>query len=538
MQLRQYQREAIDSLYEYFRINNGNPLIVLPTGTGKSLVMASFIQQAIINWPQTRIIVSTHVKELVQQDYEEFIGLCPFANAGIYSAGLRKRDARAQILFASIQSCYKRAYEFQKCDLLLIDEAHTIPPDGDGMWRTFIDELKRINPYMKIVGLTATDYRMQSGLLTSGDIFTDVCYEYPLIRAIQEGYLCPVVPKNMATKYDLSSVGTRGGDYIAGELEKAVDIDEKTKSAIDEIEAYGAARKSWLIFSAGNQHAEHIHAELQRRGYKGACITQETERAERDQAVKDIKSGAIRYLINNKIFTTGFNAPNIDLIADLGPTKSPGLHVQKMGRGMRLCEGKIDCLVLDFAGNVEYHGPLDEIKGRDKRNGSGGDAPIKVCPKCHTPNFAGIKKCFSCGYEFPFEGPDISGTSGDAALLSNQIQPEWREVLDVKYSIHKKEGKPHPTLKVTYATLSGRVSEWVCFSHAKGSFARKKAESWHKMRGHSLGCPNSVEEALEYVYIQPNRILVGRDGKYDRVLDVDFNVKETLTENNFEIPFF
>lgn len=535
MQLRNYQREAVDSIYQYFSINNGNPLIVLPTGTGKSLVMADFITGAITSWSDTRVIVATHVKELVEQDYLEFVNLCPFADAGLYSAGLKRKDNNNQILFVGIQSAYKKAYDFQRCDILIVDEAHTIPPEGDGMWRTFIDELYKINPQMKIVGLTATDYRMSTGLLTDGDIFTDVCYEYPLIKAVKEGYLAPVVPKNMATAYDLSEVGTRGGEYIAGQLEKAFDIDEKTMKALDEVEAYGALRKSWLIFAAGNQHAEHIHAELQRRGYKGERVTQETDRNVRDQAVKDIKSGAIRYLVNNKVFTTGFNAPNIDLIADFGATKSPGLHVQKMGRGMRLYEGKENCLVLDFARNVDFHGPLDQIKGRSKKKGMGGDAPVKVCPQCAEVCFAGIRVCFNCQYEFPVSGVDIRTHGGENAILSTQIEPEWLDVLSVSYERHQKEGKVE-TLRVTYTTGGRQVREWVCFSHVQGSFAQKKAAQWHKARHPNFPVPKNVAEALEYVYPTPSRISVVPDGKWERIVGYDWEeIKSDLQNTNKEI---
>lgn len=534
MELRYYQRDAIDSLYRYFETNNGNPLIVLPTGTGKSLVMAKLIEEAVTSWPDTRIIVATHVKELVCQDYAEFVGICPLADAGVYSAGLNRKDTHNQILFTGIQSAYRRAFDFQKCDLLIIDEAHTVPPEGEGMWRTFIDELTRINPQMKIIGLTATDYRMSSGLLTDGDIFTDVCYEYSLLKAVTDGYLAPVVPKNMTTEYDLSGVGTRGGEYIAGELEKAVDVDNVTIKAIDEIELYGAKRNSWLIFAAGNSHAEHIHLELAKRGYTGAVVTQDTDRAARDKAVSDIRSGVIRYLVNNRIFTTGFNAPNIDLIADMGPTKSPGLHVQKMGRGMRLYDGKENCLVLDFARNVDYHGPLDQIKGKSKTKGSG-DAPVKICSECNQVLFAGIRICPYCGYEFEMGGVDIRGHGGSAPLLSSQIEPEWRNVLGVEYRRNTgKEGK-RDTLMVSYITIEGVVREWICFNHDKGSWAWKKAQEWHRGRGHKLQAPDNVAMALEYVYAAPTRILVKPDGKFYRILEYDFNKPEE--KETFEIVF-
>lgn len=537
LELRYYQREAIDSIYKYFSMNTGNPLIVLPTGTGKSLVIAKFVDEAITSWPDTRIIIATHVKELVRQNYEEFVGLCPFIDTGIFSAGLKRKDTSNQVLFTGIQSVYKKAYDLQRCDLLIIDEAHTIPPEGDGMWRQFIDDLIKINPDMKIIGLTATDYRMSTGLLTSGDIFSDVCYEYPLIKALKDGFLAPVVPKNMVTEYDLSNVGTLGGEYKAVELEKAVDINDKTIAAINEIELYGSNRKSWLIFSAGNAHAYHIHEELQKRGYIGAVVTQETERNERDTAVKDIKSGAIRYLVNNKVFTTGFNAPNIDLIADMGPTKSPGLHVQKMGRGMRLHKDKVDCLVLDFARNVDFHGPLDRIKGKDKKKGDGGDAPVKVCPDCSELCFAGIRVCFNCGHEFPAPEIKIRGHGGENAILSTQIEPEWLEVLGVSYGYHRKDESKTPTLRVTYTTPYKQVREWVCFSHAKDSYAQKKAAAWHKMRYPDHPVPKDVNMALEYVYPAPYRISVVPDGKWDRIVAYDWNQPEAKVEDEYEIPF-
>ena len=547
LELRYYQREAIDSIYKYFELGNtGNPGIVLPTGTGKSLVMAKFIEEATASWPDTRIIVSTHVKELVEQDYLEFIELCPFANAGIYSAGLKRRDTDNQILFAGIQSVYKKAYELQRCDLLIIDEAHTVPPEGEGRWRTFIDDMLKINPDMKIIWLTATDYRMTTGLLTDGDIFTDVCYEYPLLQAIKDGYLAPVVPKNMATKYDLSNVGIRGGEYIAGELEKAFDIDEKTKAALDEVEAYGATRKKWLIFAAGNQHAEHIHIELQRRGYLGVCVTQDTPNHIRDKAVEDLRAGLIKYIVNNRIFTTGFNDKGIDLIADFGGTKSPGIHVQKMGRGMRclgidihesILNGKSDCLVLDFAGNIVFHGPLDQIKGRSKKKGVGGDAPVKVCPECAELCFAGIRVCFNCGHQFPQPEIKIRSSSYDAPILSSQIEPEWLEVLNVDYGFHQKEGKP-PTLRVTYTTAGKQVREWVCFGHTN-EFARGKAAKWHKVRHPNHPVPSDVNMALEYVYPAPYRISVIPDGKWDRIVAYDWNKPTTIEKDTeeYEIPY-
>ena len=217
-ELRPYQREAIDSLYEYFSGNDGNPLIVLPTGTGKSVVIAAFLREAIEGWSDTRVLVLTHVKELIQQNFAALIRAWPTAPAGIYSAGLNKRDIGAQIVFGGIQSIHKRAYQVQRCDLVIIDEAHLLGRDDAGMYRSFLSGLKQINPYLKVIGTTATPYRMDSGLLTEGKgrLFTDVCYSAPILKMIQDEYLCPVIPKQTKTQLDVSGVGTRGGEFIPG----------------------------------------------------------------------------------------------------------------------------------------------------------------------------------------------------------------------------------------------------------------------------------------------------------------------------------
>lgn len=559
MELRYYQRASIDSLYTYFQTNIGNPVVVLPTGTGKSLVLSGFINEAIQAWPETRIVVATHVAELVEQDYLEYVTLSPFANAGLYSAGLGRRDTKNQTLFVGIQSVYNKAHKIGHVDLLMVDEAQTIPQEGDGMWRKFIAALLEINPYMKVVGLTATDYRMSSGLITTGEnrIFTDVCYEYPLLQAIKDGYLCPIIPSNMATRYDIESLGA-GKEYTEKELDRVFNIDGLTSAALDEVEAFGKDRKSWLIFGASNAHAKAIHAELQRRGYKGACVTQDTPPAERDQAAKDIKSGSIRYLVNNKIFTTGFNCKSIDLIADFGKTKSPGLHVQKLGRGTRCIganihesieNGKADCLLLDFARNVDFHGALDQIRGRDKTKGSG-EAPMKICPgllpdkiPCGEVLFAGIRICFNCGHEFPMDSElDIRTSGGSAAVLSTQIEPEWHHVVAMDVALHRKRGAPDapPTMRVTYLTLGGRFSEYICFEHS--GYAHKKAVSWWRKCGIAALMPRTVESAIEFNYPVPTRISVLPDGKYWRIVDRDFSAPpdEVLIHNGeeyYEIPW-
>ncbi|QYU70328.1 DEAD/DEAH box helicase family protein [Leptolyngbya sp. 15MV] len=247
--LRPYQRAAIDALYDYFAGNTGNPLVVMPTGTGKSVCIAGFIREAIAAYADTRVLVLTHVRELIQQNFQALLRAWPDAPAGIYSAGLSRRDIRAQILFAGIQSIHRHAFQVQRCDLVLIDEAHLLGRGDSGMYRSFLKQLDEVNAgLLKVVGFTATPYRLDSGLLHEGKdrLFTDIAYDVPVLDMIQQGYLSPVVPKQTETQLDVGGVGSRGGEFIAKDLEAAVDRDEVTRAAVAEIVQHGAGRGSWL----------------------------------------------------------------------------------------------------------------------------------------------------------------------------------------------------------------------------------------------------------------------------------------------------
>ncbi|MBT7615834.1 MAG: DEAD/DEAH box helicase, partial [Calditrichaeota bacterium] len=329
MELRGYQREAVNAIYRYFEKNKGNPLIVCPTASGKSFIMAAFIREVLEAWSDQRIMVLTHVKELIQQNYMELTRHWTLAPAGIYSAGLNRREAQAQVLFAGIQSVHSRAEELQSFDLIMIDECHLVPRKSDTMYRRFLGDMHAINEDVKIIGLTATHYRLDSGLLTEGDsrIFTDIAYEVPVKRLINEGFLSPLVTKAPNTTLDVSGVHTRGGEFINSELQNAVDQSETNRAAVREIIHYGKDRKSWLIFCTGVQHAYNVRDALRERNIVAETVTGDTNAMERDYILEGFKSGKIRAITNCDILTTGFNAPNTDLLGILRPTQSTGLYV-------------------------------------------------------------------------------------------------------------------------------------------------------------------------------------------------------------------
>jgi DNA repair protein RadD len=523
LQLRLYQRAAIDAIYAYFMTACGHPLVVIPTAGGKSLVMAAFIQEVVAQWPDERIIILTHVRELISQNFSELIRLWPEAPAGIYSAGLNRRDVQAQILFAGIQSVHRKAYTIQRADLVLVDEAHLIPRKADTTYRRFLGDLKRINPQLKIIGLTATPYRLDSGMLHTGPdaLFDDIAFEVSVRELIDERYLAPLISKQTSTQLDVSGVGTRGGEFIAGQLEAAVDQDPITRAAIDEVVAYGRDRRSWLLFCAGVGHAQHVCDAVHERGFSCATIFGHTPKAERDRIIAAFKRGEVRALASMGVLTTGFNAPGVDLIVMLRPTKSTGLYVQMAGRGTRLAPGKENCLVLDFAGNVARHGPIDLVKPRDKLNGEGvGEAPTKVCPACQTINALAARVCADCGYVFPAPEVQLEATATTRPILSTG-RPEWVDVGAVTYHRHEKPGRP-PSLRVDYHCGLVRHREWVCLEH--GGYAGRKAAQWWRRRDGSPDIPATIDEALARVdgLRQPVQIAVRPSGQYTEVVHARF----------------
>jgi DNA repair protein RadD len=512
--LRPYQQAAIGSIYGYFQNHKGNPLVVIPTAGGKSLVMAAFIEGVLKTWPDQRILIVTHVRELIAQNHAEMIGLWPEAPAGIYSAGLGKREARARVLFAGIQSIHRRAHEVGHTDLVLIDEAHLIPGNSSTMYRRFLDGLAQINPALKVIGLTATPFRLESGMLHEGSsaLFTDIAYEAPVRELIDAGYLSPLVSKLPATRLDVSRVGTRAGDFIARDLAAAVDKEAITRAAVTEIIEHGAERKSWLAFCSGVEHARHVAEEFCRQGISCGTIFGDTPKEERDAIIAVFKRGDIRALASMGVLTTGFNAPGVDLIALLRPTKSAGLYVQMVGRGTRLAPGKENCLVLDFAGNVRRHGPIDLVRPKRPGEAGGGEPPTKVCPMCESIVALSATECPDCGYVFPAREVRIAPTAATLPILSPKT-PQWLQVSGVSYSRHDKLGGL-PSLKVTYSCGLTSYSEWVCIEHQ--GYARQKAAEWWRKRAPGCPVPLSVDEAIAQTarLARPSDISVRPSGRY------------------------
>lgn len=388
--LRDYQQTAVDNVVKYFKKKRAPAVVVLPTGAGKSLVIAELARIA-----KGRVLVLAHVKELVEQNYEKYVsyGL----TAGIFSASLGKKDHSQKAIFGSVQSIARASDEFfEDFSLLIIDECHRVADDNDTQYQEVIRKLQAKNPGLCILGLTATPYRLGLGWIyefsQTGEIKTDkprffkqCVYELPLSYMIKHRYLTvPVKVDIPVTSYDFSELSEKGRMYTAAEVEEILKSQKRLtpliiKNIIDITERYN--RQGVMIFSSTVRHAEEIMTYLPEG--QARLILGDTEMSARDQTVQDFKSKKFKYLVNVSVLTTGFDAPHVDVIAILRPTESNSLYQQIVGRGLRLSDEKKDCYILDYTGmGHDIYAP--EIS--DKRPAKDTVQVLVPCPQCGFEN--------------------------------------------------------------------------------------------------------------------------------------------------------
>jgi DNA repair protein RadD len=546
MQLRPYQSDAVMAVLNYYeRGNTGNVLLALPTGSGKSVIQAAIIREILARWPGERFLLLAHAKELLSQNAAKIAALCPGVSVGIYSAGLGRKELGHQVTIAGIQSVHRMAHKLGDMSIIFIDECHLVSKGGDTMYRRLIADLAKYCPHAKIVGMSATPWRLDSGPLIKGKdrIFTDIAYSISIKELIDQGYLSPLTTSPTTTRIKTDGVAKRGGEFIAGELEKAANVDAITKAAIDEVELACADRKSWLVFAVGVDHAKAVCAEIARRGIAAEAVTGETSHGERDAMLARFKRGELRALVSVGVLTTGFDAPCADALINLRPTLSPGLWVQIVGRVSRLHPGKENGLVLDFTNNTRTHGPVDlievdgdgnlktspavmcagcfkEYPGKLRECPHCGLSRFKECKECQGPVPLGVYECPTCGHiELPPERKIKHETkASDAAILSSGDRSMKEKVVRWEMVRHRKDGRPDSMAVSYYASMITEYREWVCFEHT--GFAGEKAAQWWYRRGGKAPAPARVADALARTseLVMPDEITVKRNGKWWEVV--------------------
>jgi len=524
---RWYQLEAIDAIYNYFLTKNGNPLIGLPGGTGKSIIPAIFIHNVMKFWPNQRFLLITSVKELIAQNAEKLIRVWPNAPLGIYSAGLDLKQSAHAVVYGGIQSMIKNPARFGHRDIIFIDEAHLVSQDESSQYLTFISTMKLINPNVKIVGMTATPFRMGQGYIIEDGLFTDFCYDMTNLkgfnRLLEEGYMLPLIPKRTNLQLDISNVSMSKGDFVASQLEHAIDMDHITLAGLKEVVEAGQNRRSWLIFSSGIAHAEHIAEKLMMFGVSCAAVHSKQKSHFNDQAIQAFKYGSLRAIVNYGKLTTGFDSPPIDLIADFRPTMSVPLHIQKYCRGTRLSPEtqKENCLVLDFGKNTERLGCINDPIIPKKKGEKVGDLPVKLCDSCGAYNHISARNCCACGAAFTFQVKIVAKPGTTEILRSDAPIVEIFNVDNVVYTKKEnKNGKP-PYIRTAYLCGMQTFYENVFPQHT--GYANKLFKNWWKQR-HNTEPPQSVDEALHFVsqLRKPKTIRVWCNKQFPEVLSCEY----------------
>ncbi|WP_225087770.1 DEAD/DEAH box helicase [Pectobacterium colocasium] len=387
--LRPYQREAVSATLDYFRRHTQPAVIVLPTGAGKSLVIAELARLA-----RGRVLVLAHVKELVAQNHAKY---CAWGlDADIFAAGLQQRDSQGKVVFGSVQSVARNLDQFDNAfSLLIIDECHRISDDDNSQYQQIIQHLQKTNPQLRLLGLTATPYRLGKGWIYQyhyhgmirGDercLFRDCIYELPLRYMIKHGFLVPPDRLDMpVVQYDFSKLVARSnGLFSEADLNLELKRQQRiTPHIINQVIDYAQTRRGAMIFASTVEHAKEITALLP--AGQAALVSADTPATERDALIDAFKQQSLKYLVNVAVLTTGFDAPHVDLIAILRPTESVSLYQQIVGRGLRLYPGKTDCLILDYAGNP--HDLYTPEVGNSKPHT--GSQPVQVfCPECGFAN--------------------------------------------------------------------------------------------------------------------------------------------------------
>jgi DNA repair protein RadD len=513
-QPRNYQIKAVQAIITFLKSGDkGNPLVVAPTGSGKSIIIALFCEAAFKNRSNVKVLIISHIKEILSQNYKALQNFTSIENIGLYSAGLKKKMVR-NFTIGGIQSMYNQPELFEQFDYIIVDEAHTIPHHKKGRYFQFFKHVKKI-----VIGFTATPFRMGTGHLHKGAdaFFSKIIYDIPIHFLQKQNFLCQLSTKGTEEKLNPKNIKKQAGDYIVKDLSLAFDRIEITKRIISELVKYKTLREHWLVFAIDIKHANHITEELNAAGIKSACV--HSKMPDRDKTITAFKNNKFQALISVAMLTTGFDVPQVDLIALLRPTASPVLHVQIIGRGLRIAEKKHNCLILDFAGNLIRNGSIDDPVIETKITGNG-DPIMKECPKCFEIVHAAVRVCPECKEKFLFQH---NLTAQPQAVNAITVK-EWHNVDDVKY-LNYIGTKKIPMLLVVYKCGLRVFKEYVCFEH-KG-YAKQRAAYWWKRRT-SEGVPFSVYNALKIINSkklrEPVQILVKEKKDFPQIMEQKWEV--------------
>jgi len=519
---RQYQTDTVEKWFQV--IDNEpskRPVVAVPTGAGKTVIMGRLIQKYLNKHPEDRVLVLAHTQEILEQNQDALAKIFPDKTIGMYSAGLGTKNI-CQITIAGIHSVYQKPHLFEFTNLFVIDECHAVNHQSEGMYRSFLENMRGI-----IIGMSATIFRTGHGYIYEDTgLFDTLAYDLTsptnFNKLIEDGYLCKLIPVAPEGQLDTKFLKKSAGDFNIKQMSKRYSRNEITDRALENVLKYSKKYKKWLIFATDTTHANHIHSRLIRLGINTDILHSKIN-VDRKEVLDKFKDGNTQALVSVGMITTGFDAPNVDLIILLRPTMSAVLHVQMVGRGLRPFPGKDHCLVLDFAGNTRRLGPInDVIVPKTSRSKEKGIAPVKKCPVCFTLVPTLTRDCPSCGHKFEFKTKlnEIADTSELIAKQKKDLK-QWLRVQDVRYEVHRKQGG-YQSLMVIYFCGLQKVKDWICLDHPVGNWAKTKADHWVRSRGYQG--PLTVSDVFQNAeqLKKPSQILVDFSDKWPKINNARF----------------
>ena len=529
LELRDYQKECQAAQWRYWATNKGqSPLIVAPTGAGKSILIADTIRSVIKAAPHANIMLVSHIKELLVQDMEELMQLAPelSMNIGVLCAGLNRKETDKQITFASVQTAFNA--DLRKVNLLIIDEAHLVGRNDSSMYGQLIAKLRTANPSMRIAGYTATPYRLDTGKLTEGDnaLFDGVAYEVKLKKLIDDGFLVPPITKGRA---DMENLTIQAGEYTSASQEFF--LKDHIELYAENIAKETDGEHVTLCFLPSVAYARKFAELLCTWGCKASWVSGDMEKQERDNRIDRFKNGDISHMCNVNLLTTGSNIPQITAIVLLRATKSTNLYVQMVGRGLRLHpdSDKANCIVYDYGGNAVRHGPLNKPFSFTRDRSRSGIPVGRICQGCGEVLPARLIKCDVCGevIEMPERRGDpkldINNYYGD--LVGYSEQPKW--VRCWNFSAQEWNSKAGNRMLCFSYRISGHdwpIREWVNPESGPRSLLGRK----FRQRARSFGIADelSIDQALAVLekVSSPKYVKIARkiDTKFYDVFDVSY----------------
>ena len=558
--LRQYQISALNKIDA--DLQNPDPVLLSAImGAGKTVIISRLINSYYFQTDRAFLILA-HKKELVEQFNKTFKEKTdiPDYDIGICCAGLGQKELKKRIIIGTIQTFVNELDNYEFCSMLVIDEAHRIEIGKGSQYDQVIDGLRNKNANLRILGCTATPYRLGHGyiygdLCTGKNLFPSCNYTIQYKELVETGYLMPLEGKvsiDSSYQSDIKDINING-DYALDEIGSMMSRQVHLESAVEAIKEYCNGYKHICVFCCTIAHSDLLNDLL---GDESTVVHSQLSMTERDENLQAWKSGLKRIICSVNILVEGFDFPPLDCLVFARPTLSAGLYLQAVGRVLRISPVKNKAFLLDLTDNTSRFGTdLDNIEIKVPRKVENEIKKIKElekdCPNCNAVIHTACVECPDCGYQFPeMEYQDAGIPSSLDDVRFGEPEPETWNVTWCEWHRHTKKDKPD-SVRIEYHFLEDGIegqtrqdlilygwtkiaSEWLCFEH--GGYATEKAKAWwRKMCNENI--PKSTDEALDMLHengmAEPIQIITKKDGKFKQVVNHIFDECKTNAKPEF-----